>query len=140
MPSDSLSVCPQSVHRLTPNIFREGFSAEAIDGSIVRLMEQNGLDPEAETPGCLDAVEVGWWSSDHGSPIAVLKRLAKMCEDESETDAETGEVTLTAAKKIKALGVYDFPATYVSPSLLLLAGASQLYGPYLSASQWRSCH
>lgn len=47
--------------------------------------------------------------------VAALKHLAKMCVDETETDPETGETTVTAAKKIKALGVYNFSARCVLP-------------------------
>jgi hypothetical protein len=100
----------QILLRITPNMFREGFGAEAVTGAITRLMEVAGIDPEGEAPGSLDAVEVGWWRSAEMSPLATLKQLAKMCEDEKVTDAESGEVTVTAAKKIKALGVYDFSA------------------------------
>jgi hypothetical protein len=71
-------------------------------------MEVQGLDPEGESPGSLDAVEVGWWDHDAVSPVAVLQQLDKLCEDETETDAETGEVTLKTRKKIKALGVANF--------------------------------
>ena len=60
--------------------------------------------------GVLDAVEVVWWSEEAASPLQTLKQLAKMCEDETETDAESGEVTVTAPKKIRALGVADFSA------------------------------
>jgi hypothetical protein len=96
--------------RITPNIFREGFSSEAIAARITRLMEIQGLDPEGESPGSLDAVEVGWWDFDRVSPVAVLQQLDKLCQEETETDAETGEVTIKVSKKIKALGVVNFPA------------------------------
>jgi len=41
--------------------------------------------------------------------VAALKQLSKLCVNQTETDA-AGEVTVTAARKIKALGVYNFAA------------------------------
>lgn len=104
----------QAVLRITPNIFCEGFTSDAISGAVTQLMTANGLDPEGDAPGCLDAVEVGWWSGEALSPVDTLKQLAKMCVDKTETDADSGEVTVTAAKMIKALGVYDFSARCAS--------------------------
>ena len=92
-------------------MFKDGFSTETVPAAITKLMEQLGLDPEANPAACIDAVEVGWWSHEEGcGAVAVLKQLEAMCEDETETDPDSGEVTVTAPKKIKALGVYDFPA------------------------------
>lgn len=107
----------QVILRLTPNAFREGLGEESIANSITRLMETFGLETEGDSPGSLDAVEVGWWQNEARSPLAVLQQLAKMCEDETESDADSGEVTVTAPKKIKALGVYNFDAECVCPAV-----------------------
>jgi hypothetical protein len=56
------------------------------------------------------------WDSEVGSPVPVLKELGRMCVDETETDPDSGEVTVTAAKKIRALGVRGFLAKCAPPS------------------------
>jgi hypothetical protein len=111
----TLAAFAQAVLRLTPNIFREGFSSDAISAAVTRLMQASGHDPEGDAPGCLDAIEVGWWSGETLTPVDTLKQLAKMCVNETETNADSGEVTVTAARRVKALGVYDFSAPCVPP-------------------------
>ena len=97
--------------RISANMFHEsGVTPDAITAAVTRLLTVYGMDPEGDTPGSLDAVEVGWWSHEAMTPLATLRELAKMCEDVTETDEESGEVSVIAAKKIKALGVYDFDA------------------------------
>ena len=109
----------QVLLRIAPNVFREGFSGGAVAACVTRLMEAQGLDPEGEAPGSLAAVEVAWW--DHGGgapgPVEALRQLDKLCQDETETDPDSGEVTVTAPRKIRALGVYDFPDACAAPRL-----------------------
>lgn len=101
----------QAIMRISANMFQEkGVTADAVAAAVTNFMAVFGIDPESETPGSLDAVEVAWWTREGMTPLATLRQLAEMCEDVTETDAESGEVTVTAPKKIKALGVYDFDA------------------------------
>lgn len=105
---------PRLLFRLSPNMFRGPVTDETITAAISRLMEASGIDPEGETPGSLDIVELCWWDEELADPVSTLRQLSAMCKDETATDEETGEVTVTVPKKICALGVHGMSAKYVT--------------------------
>ena len=101
---------PRLLFRMSPNMFRGPVTDETVTAAISRLMEVSGIDPEGETPGSLDIVELCWWDEELADPVPALRLLSAMCKDQTATDEETGEVTVTAAKKICALGVHGMSA------------------------------
>ena len=50
----------QIVQRLAPNIFRSGFSTEAITTAVSAMMQTQGIDPENAGGASLDALELVW--------------------------------------------------------------------------------
>lgn len=108
------AAAPQIIFRVAPNALRSAVTEEVVSDTVARLMETAGADPEAEAPEALDAVEVCWWEGSGQSPVAALRQLQEMCREVTETDEETGEVTVTAPRKIRALGVYGFSTRCVS--------------------------
>jgi hypothetical protein len=108
---------PRILFRLSPNMFRGQITDEIVSASIKRVMEAAGIDPEGETPGSLDIVEICWWDEELADPIPTLRLLGALCKDETATDEETGEVTVTAPKKICALGVHGMSAKCVQSAL-----------------------
>lgn len=105
---------PSLIFQLSPNMFRGPVNDETISTAISRLMEVSGIDPEGESPGSLDIVELCWRDEDLADPVPTLRFLNAMCKDETTTDEETGEVTVTAPKKICALGVHGMSARHVT--------------------------
>lgn len=101
---------PRLLFRMSPNMFRGPVTDETVTAAISRLMEVSGIDPEGETPGSLDIVELCWWDEELADPVPALRLLSAMCKDQTATDEETGEVTITTAKKICALGVHGMSA------------------------------
>lgn len=104
------AAAPQLIFRIALNVLRAAVTEEVVAEAVARLMETAGIDPEGEAPEALDAVEVCWWEGSGQSPVAALRQLADMCREVTEVDEETGEVTVTAPRKIRALGVYGFSA------------------------------
>ena len=49
--------------------------------------------------------------------LPTLKVLQKMAEDKVKVNEETGEVTVTEAKKIKGIGLVDFPARSIMAAI-----------------------
>lgn len=99
------------VYRLAPNALRVPVTEETISEAVARLMETAGIDPEAEAPEALDAVELCWWEGASAAGAArALRQLADMCREVVEVDEESGERTVTAPRKIRALGVFGFSA------------------------------
>jgi hypothetical protein len=104
---------PRIIFRISPNMFTGAVTEETITAAVTRLMEAAGIDPEGESPGALDAVELCWWDEELADPVPTLRQLAAMCKDETAMDEESGEVTITGPKKIVALGVSGMSAEYV---------------------------
>lgn len=108
------AAAPQLIYRIAPNALRTSVTDETVAEAVARLQEAAGIDPEAEVPEALDAVEVCWWEGSGQSPVRALRQLGEMCREVTEVDEESGEVTVTAPRKIRALGVYGFSARCVS--------------------------
>lgn len=104
------AAAPQIIFRISPNALRTTVTEDTITDAVTRLMEAAGVDPEADAPEPLDAVELCWWEGSGESPVRVLRQLGEMCREVTEVDEESGEVTVTAPRKIRALGVYGFSA------------------------------
>ena len=67
----------QIVQRLTPNIFRSGFSTEAITTAVSTMMQTQGIDPENAGGASLDALELVWCVPKNiTSSVAVLAEVS----------------------------------------------------------------
>eukprot|EP00892_Ulva_mutabilis_P009012 jgi/Ulvmu1/6483/UM003_0114.1 len=124
------AAAPRLIFRIAPNVMRAAVTAEVVSEAVVRVAEAAGVGPEAEAPEPLDAVEVCWWEGSGQSAVGALRQLGDMCREETETDEETGEVTVTAPRKIRALGVYGFSARAIEQAVAAGVSLAFAHFPY----------
>lgn len=96
----------QLLTRLVPNMFQDGYNAQGFIEGVVEKIRQAVYGAESTDP--LDLVQLYWWDVQALDVEATLKSLQKLCEDQVEV-GEDGELTITAPKKVRAIGLVDFP-------------------------------
>lgn len=96
----------QILTKLAPNIFHDEYSPAVVD-RIIEKMRSNIYG--AESSEALDLVQLYWFDFKAHDVIPTLKVLQKMSEQKEEVNEETGEVTVLEARKIKGIGLVDFP-------------------------------
>ncbi|GAX80302.1 hypothetical protein CEUSTIGMA_g7740.t1 [Chlamydomonas eustigma] len=100
----------QVLTRLTPNIFQDGYSPTLIE-PLVDKIRANIYGAETTEP--LDFLQLQWWDPQDHDPLPTLKVLQRLSEDKLDVNEESGEVAITEPKKIRGLGLVDFPARSV---------------------------
>ncbi|EFJ45335.1 radial spoke protein 5 [Volvox carteri f. nagariensis] len=111
----------QLLLKLAPNVFADAWAAggaagaaAAVEAFVERARSnvfgaEGGTDAEgAVLP--LDLVQLVWWDFKNSDPLPVLKTLQKLATDQLEVNEETGEVVISEPKKIRGIGLIDFPA------------------------------
>lgn len=93
--------------RIVPNIFSPSYSPAVIEPLIDRV-RATLFGAESAEP--LDFVQLYWWDPKDCDVLPTLKALQKLSEDKLEINEETGEATVTEPKKIRGVGLVDFPA------------------------------
>jgi len=97
----------QLLTRLVPNQFQDGYKGgEYVDAMVERVRQ---AVYGAEAADALDLVQLNWWDVAAGDAEPTLKALQRLAEDKLEV-SEEGEVSVTEPKKIRAVGLVDFPA------------------------------
>mmetsp|Transcript_36018 Transcript_36018/g.101993 ORF Transcript_36018/g.101993 Transcript_36018/m.101993 type:complete len:511 (-) Transcript_36018:159-1691(-) len=88
--------------KLIPNIFTDTFTpslvTEAVDRQLARMELQQ-----------LDLVQIMWWDFKEKDVIPTLKALKALTLDDATINPETGEVTMNALAKVRAIGLLNFP-------------------------------
>jgi len=119
----------QVLVRLLPNIFADSYSPGETLEPLVDKIRANVFG--ADAPDALDLVQLAWLDAAGRDPVPTLRKLAALAEDKIEVNEESGEVTVTEPKKIKAVGLVDFPYDAVLKVLqagLVPASLSLVYG------------
>lgn len=96
----------QLLTKLVPNIFHDEYSPEVAD-RIIEKMRSNLFG--SDSAEALDLVQLYWFDFKIHDVIPTLKVLQKLSEDKVEVNEETGEITILEPKKIKGIGLVDFP-------------------------------
>lgn len=96
----------QILTRLTPCIFQDGYSPAAVEATIERIRT---TILGADSVDAIDFAQLFWWSPTDLDVLPTLRALHKLSEDKIEVNEETGEVTVIEPKKIRGIGLVDFP-------------------------------
>ncbi|PNW76202.1 hypothetical protein CHLRE_12g544000v5 [Chlamydomonas reinhardtii] len=111
----------QLMLKLAPNVFSDAWStggAPAAVAAVEAYVERaranvfgpdGGVTPEG-VPEPLDLVQLVWWDFAAADPLPVLKALQRMATDQLQVDEDSGEVSVSEPKKIRGIGLVDFPA------------------------------
>lgn len=95
----------QLLCKLAPNIYQDGYSPAVIEPLVDKIRESlYGAEPTEP----LDFVQLFWWDFKDMDVMPTLKALQKLSEDKLEI-SEDGEVSIAEPKKIKGIGLVDFP-------------------------------
>ncbi|GIL49677.1 hypothetical protein Vafri_5995 [Volvox africanus] len=111
----------QLLLKLMPNVFADAWAsggpagAAAAVEAFVERARSNVFGPDGGTDAegtllPLDLVQLVWWDFQNVDPLPVLKALQKLATDQLEVNEETGEVVVSEPKKIRGIGLVDFPA------------------------------
>ena len=100
----------QLLARLLPNIFQDGYTPAIIE-PLVDKIRANLFGAESAEP--LDFLQLYWWDPKERDALPTLKVLQRLSEDQLEVNEESGDVTVVGPKKIRGLGLVDFPARSV---------------------------
>ncbi|GMH36134.1 hypothetical protein BSKO_04002 [Bryopsis sp. KO-2023] len=96
--------------KFVPNVFREDYVVEHVEQAIDKMRENLQVE-------IVDMVQVYWWDFEGHDPVPTLRALQKLKEDKVEVDPDSGAQTVTAPKKIKAIGLVDFPARAIKDAI-----------------------
>jgi len=97
----------QVLTKLLPNIFQDGYSPALLE-PLVDKMRTTLYGEESVEP--LDFLQLYWWDpKEHEVLLATLKALQKLSEDKLEINEESGDATVAEPKKVRGLGLVDFP-------------------------------
>ncbi|KXZ53326.1 hypothetical protein GPECTOR_7g1220 [Gonium pectorale] len=111
----------QLLLKLAPNVFSDAWAvggeagaAAAVEAYVERARNNvfgpdGGVTPEG-VPEPLDLVQLVWWDFQSADPLPVLKALQRIATDQVEVNEETDEVAITEPRKIRGIGLVDFPA------------------------------
>ncbi len=95
----------QILARLMPNIFQDGYKPAVLE-PLVDKIRATIYGAESSEP--LDFVQLHWWDP-QVDPTPTLKVLQRLSEDKLEV-SEEGVVSIAEPKKIRGIGIVDFPA------------------------------
>ncbi|KAG2484363.1 hypothetical protein HYH03_016782 [Edaphochlamys debaryana] len=119
----------QLLLKMAPNVFADAWAtggaagAQAAVEAFVERARNNvfgpdgGSDPETGVPEPLDLVQLVWWDFKTADPLPVLKALQKIATDQLQVDEETEEVTVSEPRKIRGIGLVDFPAEQLKAAI-----------------------
>eukprot|EP00877_Chromochloris_zofingiensis_P015228 jgi/Chrzof1/995/Cz01g36060.t1 len=102
----------QVLAKLGPNCFADGFGADAMVESAVERIRVNVLGQEG-LQGALDLLQLHWFEFQDHDVLPVLRTLGRLVEDKTEWNAETNEMMIIEPKKIKTIGLIDFPCEVI---------------------------
>jgi len=97
----------QLLARIVPNIFQDGYKPELLE-PLVDKMRVNLYGEESAAP--LDFLQLFWWDLASRDVLPTLKALQRLAEDKLEVNEETGEASVSEPRKVRGLGLVDFPA------------------------------
>ncbi|GFR49624.1 hypothetical protein Agub_g11696 [Astrephomene gubernaculifera] len=111
----------QLLLKLAPNVFTDAWAtggptgaAAAVEAYVERARSNvygaEGLTTPEGLPLPLDLVQLVWWDFQASDPLPVLKALQRLATDQLEVNEETGEVVVTEPRRIRGIGLVDFPA------------------------------
>ncbi|KAG2433807.1 hypothetical protein HXX76_008165 [Chlamydomonas incerta] len=111
----------QLLLKLAPNLFSDAWAtggaaaAVAAVEAYVERARANVFGPDGGVtaegvPEPLDLVQLAWWDFEAADPLPVLKALQKMATDQLQVDEDSGEVSVSEPRKIRGIGLVDFPA------------------------------
>ncbi|GLC34831.1 NEDD4 E3 ubiquitin-protein ligase [Pleodorina starrii] len=112
----------QLLLKMAPNVFTDAWASGGPAGAVAAVEAfverarsnvfgpDGGMDAESGAVLPLDLVQLGWWDFKNSDPLPVLKALQKLATDQLEVNEETDEVAITEPKKIRGIGLVDFPA------------------------------
>ncbi|KAL6758295.1 radial spoke protein 5 [Haematococcus lacustris] len=101
----------QLLTRLVPNIFQDGYSGPSFVEAVVDRIRAAVLPPESQEP--LDLVQLFWWDVQEGDAVATLKALQALTEDKLDLSEEGEQVAVLEPRKVRAIGLVDFPSRAV---------------------------
>eukprot|EP00200_Dunaliella_tertiolecta_P005346 CAMPEP_0202357714 /NCGR_PEP_ID=MMETSP1126-20121109/11636_1 /ASSEMBLY_ACC=CAM_ASM_000457 /TAXON_ID=3047 /ORGANISM="Dunaliella tertiolecta, Strain CCMP1320" /LENGTH=540 /DNA_ID=CAMNT_0048950661 /DNA_START=137 /DNA_END=1759 /DNA_ORIENTATION=+ len=98
----------QILTKLVPNHFQDGYICQEFVPAVIERVRGNVFGYESTEP--LDLVQLHWWDVKEHDVLPTLKALQALTEDKLEVvDPTTGELAIAEPKKVRAIGLVDFP-------------------------------
>ncbi|GFH06605.1 aldo_ket_red domain-containing protein, partial [Haematococcus lacustris] len=89
----------------------DGYSGPSLVEAVVDRIRAVVLPPESQEP--LDLVQLFWWDVQEGDAVATLKALQALTEDKLDLSEEGEQVAVLEPRKVRAIGLVDFPSRAV---------------------------